>query len=75
MSTLPTVPICQEDMPCWDCTTMGNKICGIVINYGNDLVLYHLPVTGSAITPTTLLAGAVTALGIIFVWLVRGGTR
>lgn len=23
------VPIrCEEDMPCWDCRTMGNKICG-----------------------------------------------
>jgi hypothetical protein len=21
---------CQEDMPCWDCRTMGNKICGEV---------------------------------------------
>lgn len=19
---------CEEDMPCWDCTTMGNRICG-----------------------------------------------
>jgi hypothetical protein len=19
---------CQEDMPCWDCETMGNRICG-----------------------------------------------
>ncbi len=19
---------CQEDMPCWDCKTMGNRICG-----------------------------------------------
>lgn len=19
---------CQEDMPCWDCTSMGNRICG-----------------------------------------------
>jgi len=19
---------CQEDMPCWDCRTMGNRICG-----------------------------------------------
>ena len=19
---------CEEDMPCWDCETMGNKICG-----------------------------------------------
>jgi hypothetical protein len=21
---------CEEDMPCWDCATMGNKICGPV---------------------------------------------
>lgn len=37
-NTLPTVQLipavtvssekCFEDMPCWDCTTMGNKICG-----------------------------------------------
>ena len=19
---------CEEDMPCWNCNTMGNKICG-----------------------------------------------
>ncbi|AER49374.1 hypothetical protein STINGER_59 [Mycobacterium phage Stinger] len=19
---------CEEDMPCWDCTTMGNRLCG-----------------------------------------------
>jgi hypothetical protein len=19
---------CQEDMPCWDCHTMGNRVCG-----------------------------------------------
>ena len=19
---------CQEDMPCWDCSSMGNRICG-----------------------------------------------
>ena len=19
---------CEEDMPCWDCATMGNRICG-----------------------------------------------
>ena len=21
-------PACQEDDPCWDCSTMGNLICG-----------------------------------------------
>lgn len=20
---------CQEDEPCWDCATMGNRICGV----------------------------------------------
>ena len=24
----PVQPRCEEDMPCWDCTTMGNRICG-----------------------------------------------
>lgn len=21
-------PVCQEDEACWDCRTMGNRICG-----------------------------------------------
>ena len=24
----PAPPVCQEDEPCWDCKTMGNRICG-----------------------------------------------
>lgn len=24
----PTIVRCEEDMPCWDCSTMGNRICG-----------------------------------------------
>lgn len=27
-STQPTQTQCEEDMPCWDCKTMGNKLCG-----------------------------------------------
>jgi PBP1b-binding outer membrane lipoprotein LpoB len=23
-----TTAVCHEDMPCWDCETMGNGICG-----------------------------------------------
>mgnify|MGYP001581966013 CR=1 FL=1 len=26
-------PPCVEDEPCWDCTTMGNKICGPLLDY------------------------------------------
>lgn len=24
----PVAIVCQEDMECWDCETMGNKVCG-----------------------------------------------
>jgi hypothetical protein len=24
----PEAPVCEEDMPCWDCSTMGNLQCG-----------------------------------------------
>lgn len=27
-NTGPTTQRCEEDMPCWDCSTMGNHICG-----------------------------------------------
>ena len=23
-----TGPVCEEDMSCWNCSTMGNKVCG-----------------------------------------------
>lgn len=23
-----TIPRCEEDEPCWNCATMGNRICG-----------------------------------------------
>jgi hypothetical protein len=29
-STLAPQPVCQEDDPCWDCETMGDRICGPV---------------------------------------------
>jgi len=27
-TTPPTTTVCMEDMPCWDCNTMGNLVCG-----------------------------------------------
>jgi hypothetical protein len=24
----PAAVLCMEDQPCWDCSTMGNLICG-----------------------------------------------
>lgn len=25
----PVQPVCQEDESCWNCHTMGNRICGV----------------------------------------------
>lgn len=27
---------CAEDMACWDCTTMGNRICGPTTTEGGE---------------------------------------
>lgn len=29
-STVTTRDACQEDEPCWDCSTMGNRVCGVI---------------------------------------------
>ena len=77
-STSTAAPACQEDEPCWDCTTMGNQICGpttttIVSDIVDPVVVSTtvgvpanttLPNTG---TGTDLLAGgalAVLAAGV-----------
>lgn len=30
-----SVAACQEDQPCWDCSTMGNRQCGPERNRGS----------------------------------------
>lgn len=30
---------CEEDMPCWDCNTMGNKVCGVPRTLADGCVL------------------------------------
>lgn len=34
----PAVPAtsCAEDQPCWDCTTMGNHVCGVELAAGEN---------------------------------------
>lgn len=29
IGTAVTLERCEEDMPCWDCATMGNLVCGV----------------------------------------------
>lgn len=32
-TTVPTTSPCEEDEPCWDCTSMGNRICGNTVSH------------------------------------------
>lgn len=36
----PTTTACEEDQPCWDCATMGNRLCGPQVETSST-VLYH----------------------------------
>lgn len=40
VSEVGPVPVCQEDQPCWDCATMGNLVCGPVLDTVHGRV-YH----------------------------------
>lgn len=51
----PTTP-CTEDMPCWDCETMGNHQCGPVST---------LPITGASDTTSHTLPAIALVLGVL----------
>lgn len=54
---------CQEDMPCWDCHTMGNLICGTTTTS-----VPALPHTGAAETGISAGVGVVAlAIGVL-IW-------
>lgn len=33
VATMPDAPRCEEDQACWDCSTMGNLVCGPTFGY------------------------------------------
>lgn len=41
---------CEEDMPCWDCTTMGNGICGLTPTENATELLESTTLNGQANT-------------------------
>lgn len=49
---------CEEDQPCWDCNTMGNKVCGEKLPTGvirlpeNECPIFQ-PVCYGHLTPWT----------------------
>lgn len=49
----PSVARCQEDEPCWDCATMGNRICGPAIVPAPVVT----PVTPRKPVPTVTVTG------------------
>jgi len=51
----PTVP-CQEDEPCWDCSTMGNLICGPPDIGTPVTIVQPAPPAPSAPAPTPVAA-------------------
>lgn len=79
-TTVATTLPCQEDQPCWDCATMGNRICGpvalpvvpvvpVVSEIGTPLVVATtvpvvLPRTGSRTSNGLVLASILTIAGI-----------
>lgn len=54
---------CQEDEPCWDCATMGNRQCGPI-----------LPVTGVGSGLVAVWASCLIALGVALVGVTRRRT-
>jgi hypothetical protein len=68
-----TTPECQEDEPCWDCTTMGNMICGPITPITATTVVAvpprpvdTLPVTGMDAVSLGLYAGLAVLFGVMF---------
>ena len=45
---------CFEDEPCWDCTTMGNRICGVTPSELEAELSESLVYNGTSELPHTL---------------------
>jgi hypothetical protein len=65
---------CQEDEPCWDCHTMGNKICGtpttaarathaVVAAAPKTSHTAELPHTGTAVVPMLFVGVSLISVG------------
>ena len=66
--TTTTVAVCQEDEPCWDCETMGNRICEVPTTVTPVVPVTPVPVITVATTTTTtavvpIPSGVPTGLG------------
>lgn len=77
----PAPPVCQEDEPCWDCTTMGNRICGptagpIVTTTTTTVASEkELPVTGADVADATVVGVSFLMVGaVIWAWMRRDKT-
>lgn len=71
-------PVCVEDMPCWNCATMGNHLCGPTTTATVAVPTTHgpLPMTGAPTLGLAPFGLGVLACGVILVrFAVRGAAR
>jgi len=59
-------PVCTEDMDCWDCSTMGNMICGTI---SHDDSSNYLPNTGFDVPIATSIAIILILFGRLLRWV------
>ena len=67
----PPVP-CQEDEACWDCSTMGNLICGPgAVGSLTTAEVHALPITGTTSAPMVGTASALLIVGVLLARVAR----
>ena len=63
----PSTTTCEEDMDCWDCSTMGNHVCGTLPTATLGTVAStYLPATGRNVDLAEPLSATLfVALGVV----------
>jgi len=73
VTTVP-LPVCTEDMACWNCATMGNHVCGTTTTTV-AVPVTTLPHTGPSDSSPVVFGAGITALFIGAVLVRRFGQR
>lgn len=68
----PPTTICHEDMPCWDCSTMGNMICGPTTT---EVIAEVPPAPAMEALPRTGMEGSLALMGCTLILLGSALTR